>query len=241
MANLTRTKLLLVAGLLSGCVNPYPQPIVTVSEQEAVQRDENNVRIMNPEWRKANSAGGLNTPYNMHDLRLNLKVYNDLYDAQYKGLVKTLNTTDGATVLGGIWGVAGALTGTKAWIYQGAGIAGGSALYSDHYQIKLQSENYYRAKKAMHCMYCAVAGMPEGRELSATGLRTVDIAIDDVNSKLERVQREVVLAEPDLEKLKKAFSVPEPAAVAPSVKMMYTEAQVDDDVLPKVQKCVSEF
>lgn len=240
MSNLMKTKLFLVAGLLSGCVNPYPQPIVTVTEQEAVKR-VNNVRTMNPEWRKANSAGGLNTPYNTADLRLNLKIYVDLYDAQYKGLVRTLNTTDGATVLGGIWGVAGALTGTKAWIYQGAGVAGGSALYSDHYQIKLQSENYYRARNAMHCMYRTISGVPEGNELSAVGIRTVDIAINDINSKLERVQREVVLAEPDLDKLKRSFLLPEPAAAIPGVKVKLTDDQVDKDILPKIEKCVSEF
>lgn len=241
MAKTLRIKLLLVAGLLTGCANPYPQPIVSVSEQDAVRRDANNVRIINPEWRKANSAGGLNVPNTLSDLRVNLKIYRDLYDAQYKSLIRTLNTSDAATVLGGVWGVAGALTGTKAWIYQGAGVAGGSALYTDHFQIKLQSENYYRAKKTMHCMYRAVAEMPDGRELTDAGLRTVDIAIDDVISKLERVQREVVLAEPDLEKLKAAFSVPAAAAVAPAVKMAYTPTQVDDDILPKVQKCVSEF
>lgn len=240
MAKITRPGLLLAVGLLSGCVNPYPQPIVTVSEDDAVIKD-GNVRKLNPAWQKGKSTVGLNAPVNLRDFRLNVEIYHNLYSTQHRDLVNTLNTADGATVLGGLWGVAGALTGTKAWMYQGAGLAGTSAIYTDHYQIKVQSENYFKASEAMRCMYRAVAGMPDGRELSAAGLRTADIAIDDVTAKLSRVQRDVVLAEPDFNRLKKALLLTEPAGADFVAKQSYTADQVDADILPKLEKCVSEF
>lgn len=241
MAKLTNAGFMLAAGLLSGCVNPYPQPIVDVSEEKAVKRDANKVRILNPAWQEGKTYGGLNAARNLSDLRLNLDIYHRLYSAQYDGLVKTMNTADGATVLGGLWGVAGALSGTKAWIYQGTGLAGVSTIYTDHYQIKVQSENYFKAKEAMRCMYGVVGEMPDGKELSPAGLRTVNIAINDVTSKLLRVQRDVVLAQPDLERLKKALIAQTQPAATPSAMLQFTPAQVDDDILPRVEKCVSEF
>jgi hypothetical protein len=241
MAKLTNAGFMLTAGLLSGCANPYPLPIVSVSEEEAVIRGDNNARILNPAWMKGKSYRGLNAAQTMPDLLLNLDIYHTLYSNQYDALVNTMNTADGATVLGGIWGVAGALTGTKAWMYQGAGVAGVSALYTDHYQIKVQSENYYKASEAMRCMYNVVGAMPNGVELSPEGFRTVNIATNDVTSKLLRVQRDVVLAQPDLDRLKKALLLPTPTPVDKNAMKAFTEDKVDDEVLPRIEKCVSEF
>ncbi|MGE8066150.1 hypothetical protein [Pseudomonas sp. NPDC089569] len=241
MAKLTRPSLMLAVVFMSGCVNPYPQPVVNVSEQEAVKRDGSNVRIMNPNWMKGESSLGLNTAKNLSDFRLNLEIYHKLYTVQYERLVNTLNVADGATVLGGLWGVAGALTETKAWIYQGAGAAGGAAIFTDHYQIKVQSDNYFKAKEALSCMYGVVGEVPDGIELSPAGLRTVNIALNDVISKLLRVQRDVTLAQPDFDKLKRAFAVPDKPPAAPSAWLAYSSTDVDDDVLPRVAKCVSLF
>lgn len=49
---------MLAAGLISGCVNPYPLPIVNVSEADTVKRD-NGVRVMNPTWMKGAATLGL--------------------------------------------------------------------------------------------------------------------------------------------------------------------------------------
>ncbi|MFH0021445.1 hypothetical protein ACFZAC_07505 [Pseudomonas fluorescens] len=241
MAKLTRSSLMLAAGLISGCVNPYPLPIVNVSEQEAITRDGSDARIMNPNWMKGESSLGLNTAKNLSDFRLNLEIYHKLYTAQYEGLVNTMNVGDGATVLGGLWGVAGALSGTKAWIYQGAGLAGVSNIYTDHYQIKVQSDNYFKAKEAIRCMYGVVGEIPDGIELSASGLRNINIALNDVIAKLSRVQRDVVLAQPDLEQLKKALANTPQSAAGQAEMLVYTPAQLDADVVPRVQTCAKEF
>ncbi|WP_367253341.1 hypothetical protein [Pseudomonas sp. stari2] len=241
MAKFSRSSLMLAAGLISGCVNPYPLPVVNVSEQEAVRRDGSNARIMNPSWMKGESSIGLNTAKNLSDFRLNLEIYHKLYTVQYEGLVNTMNVGDGATVLGGLWGVAGALTGTKAWIYQGAGVAGVSSIYTDHYQIKVQSENYFKASEALKCMYGVVGEVPDGIELTPSGLRNVNIALNDVTSKLVRVQRDVVLAQPDLQKLKEALANTPKSAAGPSAMLLFTPAQLDADVVPRVQTCAKEF
>ena len=95
MAKLAGAGFLLAAGLLSGCVNPYPQPIVNVSEKEAVSLGANKVRVMKPSWLKDNPYSGLNAAQNLSDLRLNLDIYSRLYEAQYNGLVNTLSTATG--------------------------------------------------------------------------------------------------------------------------------------------------
>lgn len=240
MANLTKPGLMLAASLLSGCVNPYPQPIVSVSEQEAVAKDANGVRIINPEWQKAKSARGLNVPTNISDLRINLAIYRDLYKSQHQDLVKALNAGDAATVLGGIWGLAGSISGSKAMLYQGLGLAGVTTIYTDHYQLKVQSENYLKASDTMQCMYRVVAVFPDSKELTPEGLRSINISIDDVISRLSRVQRDIVLAQPDLKRLKEALVVNTPTADKATI-LNFTDAQVDADILPKIEKCVSEF
>jgi hypothetical protein len=241
MIKLTRSNLILAAGLISGCVNPYPVPIASVSEQEAVIKDRDNARIINPNWMKGQSSLGLNAAKNLSDFRLNLDVYQKLYTARYEDLVNTMNVGDGATVFGGLWSVAGALSGTRAWFYQGAALAGGSTIYTDHYQIKVQSENYFKAKEAMRCMYGVVGELPDGTELSAAGLRNLNIAFNDVIAKLWRVQRDVVLAQPDLEQLKKALAKTPSVAASPAELQAFTPSQLDNDVVPRVQTCAKEF
>lgn len=240
MAKLTGSTLMLAAALISGCVNPYPLPIVNVSEEEAISK-VNGVRVMNPDWLKGVSALGLDEAKNLQDFRINVTVYHKLYIAQYEGLVNTMNVGDGATVLGGLWGVAGALTGTKAWIYQGAGVAGVSSIYTDHYQIKVQSENYYNAAKALRCMYKVVGEVPDGVELSATGIRSLNIALNDVTSKLLQVQREVVLAQPDLNKLKEALGKEPGVYTAPTALSALADEKRDNEIVSRVQTCATTF
>lgn len=240
MANVYRSAIILAGGLIAGCVNPYPLPVVEVSEHEAVKL-EKNVRIMNPDWMKGHPSLGLNSANNLSDFRLNLEVYHKLYNAQYEDLVRALNVADGTTLLGGLWGVAGALSGTRAWIYQGTGLAGVSTIYTSHYQIKVQSENYFKAKEAIRCMYAVVGEIPDGAELSATGQRNLNMALNEVVAKLSRVQRDVVLAQPDLEQLKKSLmQVPSVAAGQRAFMAMKLD-QRDDEVVPRVQTCAREF
>jgi len=237
MANLSKSGFILAAGLISGCVNPYPLPIVSVSEQEAVTKAKNGDRIVNPEWQKTKSAAGLNVPVNLNDLRLNLGIYRDLYYSQYNELTRALNTGDAATVLGGLWGVAGSISGSKAMLYQGLGLAGVTTIYTDHYQLKIQSENYRKASETMQCMYEVVAALPNDNELTPQGLRTVNSVVNGVITRLSRVQRDIVLAQPDFKRLKDAFAANVPALGVENL----TNANVDSNVIPQIEQCASVF
>ncbi|OLY75750.1 hypothetical protein AU074_22065 [Pseudomonas sp. ATCC PTA-122608] len=124
-------------------------------------------------------------------------------------------------------------------VYQGGGLAGVSAFYTDHYQIKVQSENYLKASDAMRCIERVVSEIPDGLEFTAAGLRVAIIGLDDVTAKLEQAQKSIVIAEPNFDRLKKALTknVPE----FNGRNMANDPRDIDDSYLPLIEQCVSKF
>jgi hypothetical protein len=231
-----RPGVVLIATMIAGCVNPYPEPVIRISESEAVK--EGDVRVAKPEWRQKYGTG-LNAPRNVQDLRLNASLYKDFYMSHYRQIVSAMNTGDGATLLGGLLGVAGAISGSKAMLYQGGGLAGGSAIYTDHYQLKIQAENYLRASDTMRCVERAIAEIPDRVEFTSAGLRVATMALDDVTNKLEKAQRNIVLAEPDFNRLQKALTQVAPPFNA--LALVNDPTVTDKSFLPAIEECVSKF
>ncbi|WP_139114611.1 hypothetical protein [Pseudomonas sp. 24 E 1] len=235
--SVTKPCLILAASFIAGCISPYPQPVARVSEADAVEENK-SPRTVRHDWLKKNGSG-LNTPKNIADLRLNAGIYRDFYLTQYRDMANTMNASDGGKVIGGLLGVAGALSGSKAMVYQGGGLAGVSAFYTEHYQIKVQSENFLKASDAMRCIERVVAEIPEGMEFTAAGLRVAIIGLEDVIAKLELAQRNIVIAEPNFDRLKNALTknIPE----FNSHNITNDQQNIDASYLPLIEQCVSKF
>ena len=90
-------------------------------------------------------------------------------------------------------------------------------------------------------MYNIVGPLSDGVELSPSGIRTANIAADTVKTKLLHVQQEVVLAQPDLEKLKKSLLGAAAAPVTPGAMKAFSSDKVDNEILPRLEVCVSDF
>ena len=134
---------------------------------------------------------------------------------------------------GSIAAAIGGLTKSVATTKAGAGIAGGSALLSDHYKVTVQATNYLNAADAIRCLRLKIAHVPsgvwtlydnsgaliadksyfsddqaaiDGYKALSDLISTIDESIFGVVSALTKAQGQITLASPSVADITKAIS-----------------------------------
>lgn len=117
--------------------------------------------------------------------------------------------------IGVVAGVAAAAAEHTTAARNAAIVAGGSTLIADRYSIKVQGANYEKAADAFICMRDKIgAAITEvsGGDIRASSLdvRLPNIVKDNVLAvlrKLRKAQRDIVIAAPDVQKIKEALGL----------------------------------
>lgn len=145
------------------------------------------------------------------------------YQGRADQLRETLAIASETTFFGAVIGVLGAAFGSADIAKGSAGLVGGTTLLSSRYQANIQASNYDRASKAMLCMRDHLADAQAFVDtLSGTSSKLKEVnptlhallpqyvrdQVLVVQNKLDKVQRDIVIAEPDIDKIKAALNLP---------------------------------
>ncbi len=143
------------------------------------------------------------------------------YQERADQLRETLAVASETTFFGAVFGVLGAAFGNADVAKGAAGVVGGTTLLSSRYQLSIQASNYERASTAMLCMRDRLADAQAfvARTGTDSTLKAVDPDVHArlpqhvrdqvlvVQNKLDKVQRDIVIAEPDVDKIKAALGL----------------------------------
>lgn len=186
--------------LLSGCMN-YPLPIKEPSENIRIRNSAGKIETVKNQPNMFD--GGLEPATNHDGLMRNIALYEEGYKKTAVSLKQQSYASSDATVLGGIIGVLGGIFDKSGALYGGAGLAAGSSMYSQRYQLEVQAANYFRASKAM---YCAKARVATASFLnSPSDISDAELIVKKIRDKLFESQWDVKLISPDAEAIKDAI------------------------------------
>lgn len=176
------------------------------------------------------------------------------YQGRADQLRETLAIASETTFFGAVVGVLGAAFGSADVAKVAAGLVGGTTLLSSRYQLSIQASNYDRASKAMLCMrdrladaqVFVVAQSGAGsklKEVNPTVHALLPQYVRDqvlvVQNKLDKVQRDIVISEPDIEKIKAALGLPK---IKGTMEAMNEQTPTPvDTLLANLSTCSAQF